>query len=418
LMNLPRMVEAEQRMAKQRLDDHVSAIRRELSPKIRGRVKTGSRIAITAGSRGIAHYPEILATVVDEVRKAGGEPFLIPAMGSHGGATPHGQVEVLRSLGVTQETVCAPIISSMEVDEVGVLKGTPVYVDRNALRADGVIVVGRVKPHTDFKGAIESGLMKMIAIGLGKQKGAEMIHWHLYEGYHELIPAAAKLIMSKVNIVAGLAVLENARHEIAKVKALLPEEFEAEEPKLLEEAKGLLARLPFRDIDVLIVEEMGKNVSGVGMDTNVTGRFWMPGESDPRAPRIRKIVVLDLSEETHGNAIGMGLADFITRRFFEKIDYDSTYVNCLTQGSSETGKTPIWLPSDRDAIETALRICGPIDIPKAKVVRIKNTMELERLWVSESLAKEIKKKPELSRKVKLLGGPREMQFDVLGTLVR
>ena len=339
-------------------------------------------------------------------------------MGSHGGATPHGQVEVLRSLGVTEETVCAPIISSMEVDEVGVLKGTPVYVDRNALRADGVIVVGRVKPHTDFKGAIESGLMKMIAIGLGKQKGAEMIHWHLYEGYHELIPAAARLIMSKVNIVAGLAVLENAGHEIAKVKALLPEEFEAEEPRLLEEAKGLLARLPFRDIDVLIVEEMGKNVSGVGMDTNVTGRFWMPGESDPRAPRICKIVVLDLSEETHGNAIGMGLADFITRRFFEKIDYDSTYVNCLTQGSSETGKTPIWLPSDRDAIETALRICGPIDVLNARVVRIRNTMELERLWVSESLAKEIKKKPELSRKVKLLGEPREMQFDVLGTLVR
>jgi hypothetical protein len=417
-MNLPRMVEAEQRITQQRLDDYVSTIRRELSPKIRGSVKAGSRVAITAGSRGIAHYPEILATVVDEVRKAGGEPFLIPAMGSHGGATPHGQVEVLRSLGVTEETVCAPIISSMEVDEVGVLKGTPVYVDRNALRADGVIVVGRVKPHTDFKGAIESGLMKMVAIGLGKQKGAEMIHWHLYEGYHELIPAAARLIMSKVNIVAGLAVLENASHEIAKVKALLPEEFEAEEPRLLEEAKELLARLPFGDIDVLIVEEMGKNVSGVGMDTNVTGRFWMPSESDPRAPRIRKIVVLDLSEETHGNAIGMGLADFITRRFFEKIDYDSTYVNCLTQGSSETGKTPIWLPSDRDAIETALRICGPIDAPNARVVRIRNTMELEQLWVSESLAKEIKKKPELSWKVKLLGEPREMQFDVLGTLVR
>lgn len=418
MMNLPRMVEAEQRVADQRLVDYISEIRDELSPKLRGRLKAGSRIAITAGSRGIAHYPEVLATVVDEVRKAGGEPFLIPAMGSHGGATPQGQVEVLRSLGVTEETVCASIISSMEVDEVGVLKGTPVYVDRNTLRADGVIVVGRVKPHTDFKGTIESGLMKMIAIGLGKQKGAEMIHWHLYEGYHELIPAAARLIMSKVNIVAGLAIVENARHEIAKVKALMPEEFEAEEPRLLEEAKGLLARLPFRDIDVLIVEEIGKNISGVGMDTNVTGRFWMPGESDPKAPRIGKIVVLDLSEETHGNAIGMGLADIVTRRLFEKIDYDSTYVNCLTQGSSETGKTPIWLPSDMDAIETALRICGPIDVPNAKVVRIKNTMELEHLWVSESLAEEIRKKPGLSHKVKLLGGPREMQFDVLGTLVR
>jgi hypothetical protein len=245
-----------------------------------------------------------------------------------------------------------------------------------------------------------------------------MIHWHLYEGYHELIPAAARLIMSKVNIVVGLAVLENAHHEITKVKVLLPEEFEAVEPKLLEEAKGLLARLPFRNIYVLIVEEIGKNISGEGMDTNVIGRFWMPGESDPIAPRIGKIVVLDLSEETHGNAIGMGLADFITRRLFEKIDYLSTYVNCLTAGSSETGKTPIWLPSDKDAIETALRTCGPIYVTDARIVRIKNTLELERLWVSESLAEEVKRDPKLSQRIKLLSEPREMQFDVLGTLVR
>ncbi len=209
-------------------------------------------------------------------------------MGSHGGATPHGQVETLRSLGITEESVCAPIISSMEVDKIGEIKGTPVYIDRNALRADGIIVVGRVKPHTDFKGEIESGLMKMMAIGLGKQKGAEMIHHNLYEGYHTLLPAAARLIMEKAPILMGLALLENARHETAKVVALEPEEFEAAELKLLQEAKSLLARLPFQELDVLVVEEIGKNISGVGMDTNVTGRFWMPGESDPDAREDRQ----------------------------------------------------------------------------------------------------------------------------------
>jgi len=202
------------------------------------------------------------------------------------------------------------------------------------------------------------------------------------------------------------------------VKAILPGDFMDEEKRLLETAKELLPRIPFKEIDVLIVEEIGKNISGVGMDTNVTGRFWRPGESDPRATTVGKIVVLDLSEETHGNAIGIGLADLTTARAADKIDYDQTYVNCLTQGSGETGKIPPFLPSDRDAIATAVRICGPVDPLKARVVRIKNTQELERIWVSEALAKEVRASPELSSRVKLLGEPREMQFDVLGTLAR
>ena len=283
------MVEARQVIDQPKLDDYVTEVRRQLNAKeLTKKVGKGQRIAITAGSRGIANIPEILRTIVEEVRAAGGEPFLIPAMGSHGGATPHGQIETLRSLGITEESVCAPIISSMEVDRIGEIKGTPVYIDRNALKADGIIIVGRIKPHTDFKGKIESGLMKMIAIGLGKQKGAEMIHHNLYEGYHEFLPAAAHLIMEKAPIIMGLAILENARHETVKVVALEPNEFEAMELKLLEEAKNMLARIPFQEIDVLVVEEIGKNISGVGMDTNVTGRFWMPGESDPRAPEDRQ----------------------------------------------------------------------------------------------------------------------------------
>ncbi len=413
------MIEARQVFDQPKLDDYVTEVRRQLNSKgLAKKVKKGQRIAITAGSRGIANIRLILRTVVEEVKATGGEPFIIPAMGSHGGATAHGQIETLRTLGITEESVCAPIVSSMEVDQIGEIKGTPVYVDRNALRADGIIIVGRVKPHTDFKGTIESGIMKMMAIGLGKQKGAEMIHHNLYEGYHNLLPAAARLIMQKVPIIMGLALLENAYHETCKVVALEPGEFEAAELELLKEAKALLPRLPFKEIDLLIVEEIGKNISGVGMDTNVTGRFWMPGESDPDAAKIDKIVVLDLSPETHGNAIGIGLADLTTRRVFDKIDYPSTYVNCLTQGTCATGKIPIWLPNDRDAIDTALRIIGPIDRSKARAILIKNTQELEHLWISESLAEQVRKDKKLAKRVELIGEPREVQFDVLGTLIK
>ena len=419
-MGFPRMVEVRQRIESPRLDDYVSAIREELRRKdLRGKVRPGWRIAVTAGSRGVTHYAEILAAVVEEIKEAGGEPFLVPSMGSHGGATPEGQIGVLRSLGITPEAVGAPIASSMEVDEVGRLgNGSPVYVDRNALGADGIVVVGRVKPHTDFKGEIESGLMKMMAIGLGKQKGAEMIHWHRKEGYHRLMPEAARLIMEKVPILLGLAVVENARHEIAVVRALEPAEIEDEEKRFLELSKELMARIPFGEIDVLIIDEMGKNISGVGMDTNVTGRFWLPGEEEPRAPAIKRIAVLDLTEEAHGNAIGVGLADVTTKRLASKIDADATYVNCLTAGHIETAKLPVVLPSDRDAIAMAIRTCGPVDPERARVVRIRNTQDLERLWVSEGLAELAAADPELSKRVEIIGSPREMQFDVLGTLAR
>jgi len=417
---LPRMAEVRQKIPSPKLDDFVSEIRRELQRAgLKDKIKPGAKIAVTAGSRGVAHYAEILATVVDEVRKAGGEPFLIPTMGSHGGATPEGQIEVLKSLGITSEAVGAPIRATMEVDFVGRLRnGNPVYVDRNAMKADGIIVVGRVKPHTDFKGEIESGLMKMIVIGLGKQKGAEMIHRFQSEGYHKLLPEAARLIMKKAPIVLGLAAVENAYHETAIVEAIEPEDIESEEVKLLEKAKALLGRIPFKEIDVLIVDEIGKEISGAGMDTNVVGRFWLPGEYEPLAPDIRRIVVLDLTEGTHGNAIGIGLADITTQKLVSKIDYPSTFVNALTGGHPIVAKTPIFLPSDRDAITIALHTCGPIDPQEARVVRIKNTQELGRLWISESLYKTVKAEPELRERLEVIGEPREMQFDVLGNLAR
>ena len=287
-----------------------------------------------------------------------------------------------------------------------------------AIDADGIFPVGRIKPHTDFKGEIESGLLKMLAIGLGKQKGAEMIHWHRYDGYHRILPEAGKLIIEKTNVVMGLAVIENAYHGTASVHVLRPDEFYDREKELLETAKEMLPRLPFKDVDVLVVDEIGKNISGVGMDTNVTGRFWMENEHDPRASRVKKIAVLDLTHETHGNAIGLGLADVTTRRAFDKIDHHQTYVNCLTQGSGETGKIPPFLPNDRDAIATAIRISGPVNPRDARVIRVRNTQDLETVYLSEALVKELEGNPELQSRLEVLEELREPQFDVLGYLTR
>jgi len=288
------------------------------------------------------------------------------------------------------------------------------------MKSDGIVLVNRVKPHTEFKDRIESGLMKMMTIGLGKQKGAETVHGYQSEGYHKLIPMAARLILKKAPIIMGLAIVENAHGEIAVIKALRPEQIETEEMKLLEKSKDLMARLPFKEIDVLIIEKMGKNISGLGMDTNVTGRIWMvmPDEIDPRAPEIRRIVVLDLAEESHGNATGLGLADITTERLVSKIDYNATFVNCLTGTWPELGRTPPFLPNDRDAIRMGIRTCGPIDPEKARIVRIKNTLELERMWISESLYEAVKAGGELPGKIEVIHEPGEMQFDVLGNLAR
>lgn len=420
LFNFPRMVEVEQELVSIKIQDVKSEVSKQLKNiDLASRIKPGSRIAITAGSRGIANIADIIAAIVDEVKKCGGQPFIVPAMGSHGGATPEGQVEILKNYGITPENVGAPIFSSLEVDVLGYLDdGTPIYIDRYAHNADGIIVVNRVKPHTDFKDKIESGLMKMMVIGLGKQKGAESLHSFLAEGYHKVLPEMARLIMKKAKIICGVAIVENGYHETAIIKAIPTEKIEEEEIKLLEIAKKYLPRIPFKDIDLLIVDEIGKEISGAGMDPNVTGRFFVPGEYDPEAPRVKRIIVLDLSPKTEGNAVGIGMADLTTRRVFEKIDFVKTFVNCLTAGWPEAGKVPVFLSCDRDAIAMGLRTAGIRDFKKAKIVRIKNTLELTRFWISEALLEELEKNPELKKKVKVIGEPREMIFDVLGNLAR
>ncbi|MEM3004012.1 MAG: DUF362 domain-containing protein [Candidatus Bathyarchaeia archaeon] len=417
---LPKMFEVEQELTSRPLEDVEAEVEKELQRlKINSRIKPGDRIAITAGSRGIANISKIIATVVKVVKECGGEPFVIPAMGSHGGATPEGQVEILNQYGIKPETVGAPLVSSMEVDLLAELEdGTPIYISRDANSADGIIVVNRVKPHTDFKDDIESGLVKMLVIGMGKQKGAESLHSFLGEGYHKVMQKMAETILKKAKIVCGVAVVEDGLHQTSIVKAMPPEKIVQEEKELLKIAKDYLARIPFKDIDLLVVTEIGKEISGAGMDPNVTGRFTIQEEHDPEAPRVNKIVVLDLTEKTEGNATGIGLADLTTRRVFEKIDYEKTFVNCLTSCWANTGRIPIFLPSDREAIMMGLRIAGIRDYAKAKIVIIKNTLELRRFLISERLKQELEENPELRGRIRIVGGPRELVFDVLGNLAR
>ncbi|HEX2171714.1 MAG TPA: lactate racemase domain-containing protein, partial [Dehalococcoidia bacterium] len=334
--------------------------------------------------------------------------------GSHGGATAEGQVEVLDALGVTEESVEAPIRSSMEVVQLGTTdEGIPVYWDKIAAEADGVIVLNRVKPHTEFNGDLESGIFKMIVIGLGKHRGAATAHQYTVPlSYRTVIPSCGRLILEKANVLAGVAVVENAYHQIAEVAVLAPGEIEAREKALLVRARDLMARLPFEDLDVLVVDEIGKDISGTGMDTNVIGRLMFIGEPEPESPRIKRIVVRDLTAETLGSALGIGLADFVTRRAAEKVDRRVTNINALTAVSPEKARIPLTTETDREAIELALANSGPVTAKTARLVRIQNTLHLKHLIVSEALVPSARSDPRLTILEEI--GP--MSFDGTGTL--
>jgi uncharacterized protein (DUF362 family) len=409
----PRIVQVEQKIDSQRLDDFASTLRNELEAVGLSRsVRKGMRVAITAGSRGIAHIPEILAMIADEVKKAGGQPFLFPAMGSHGGATAEGQLEILNALGITEATAHAPIRSTAETKIVGTLdNGEPVCIDKYAAEADGIIVVNRIKPNTDFKDEIESGLMKMMAVGMGKQKGSRMVFWHGREGYHKTLKEVARVILKNTPILFGVGIVENAEGETAVIKAIASAQIEEEEKKLLRIAKSKEPRIPFKQIDVLVLREIGKDISGTGMDTNVVGRFWLTGEEFPELPDISRIAVLDLTDRSHGNAVGIGLADITTRRVLKKIDFYTVYLNALNAGSPETAKLPMALSDDRTAIWATLNVCGPVKPESAKLVILRNTMTLNRFHISEALI------PEARRaNLEIIGEPHEMEFDLLGNL--
>jgi hypothetical protein len=376
----------------------------------------GKRIAITAGSRGISRIPEILAALVEWLREQGAQPFIVPAMGSHGGGTAEGQRGMLANLGMTEAALGAPVVSSLETVELGRLpNGMPVYIDKHAYQADGIVIVNRIKPHTDYVGEFESGLAKMAAIGLGKLRGADTLHRYGLEGLQKLMPAAARLICRQAPVLFGLASIENAYHEVAQITAVPPEGIAGpQEKELLATAYSLMPRFPFPEIDVLIVEEMGKNISGVGMDPKVIGRVKVHGVADLAACSIRTITVLGLTDETHGNASGIGLADVTTQRLVQGIDFDATYLNCITSGITgiQRALVPVAAPTDRQAIETSFRVCGQPEAQHARAVRIKNTLSLGIMDVSLDLLPQAL--PGFA--IRPIGEPAALPFDLAGNL--
>jgi hypothetical protein len=413
-MAFPKMAAFRQGFAADNLDDVAGGVAGELQRcGLAGRIEPGQRIAITGGSRGIANISQITRVVVDAVRDAGGEPFVMPAMGSHGGATAEGQVEVLASYGLGEADMGCPVQATMDVEEIARLDdGTPVLVNRLALEADGIVVVNRVKPHTSFRGTHESGVVKMLTIGLGCHRGATMAHAQGAQGLARLIPALGAALLERLPVLAGVALVENAYDQTARVTALRPEEFLPREAQLLEEARVNMPRILAHRIDLLIVDEMGKNISGTGMDTNVIGRMMLPGIKEPDEPGVSRIFVRRLSDKTHGNANGVGLSDVITRQLFDAIDFDATYANAFTSTFLNRAYIPIIKADDRDAIASMFEVLRIDDGATARVARIRNTLDVARIQLSEALARD-SDHPDLER----VGDFEPMGFDDDGALI-
>ena len=410
---LPKVAPVRQRFDRPLLTDIEGEITRQLAAGgYFSSLQKGWRVAITAGSRGISNTPLILRTLVREVRKMGCEPFIFPAMGSHGGATAQGQAELLQGMGIHEQSVEAPICSGMETVQIGETDGgLPVYVDAHADRADAIIVVNRVKPHVAFNGPYESGLMKMIAIGIGKQRGADFCHRMGFGCMAENVPAIAKMTIAKKNIVCAVGILENAFHETARIAIMRGTDIAQREPELLREAALLTPRIFFDKLDVLILDEIGKNIAGTGFDTSVVGRYHTPFRTG--GPQITRVLTLDLTDASHGNANGVGILDFTTRRLYEKFRPEHTYPNSLTSTVPDSVKMPMVLKNDRQAIQAAIKTCNVEDRGAARLVRVKNTVELEHIWVSEVLVPYCEQHPNME----LLGPSAPFPFNEDGNLL-
>ena len=377
------------------------------------RAETGRTIAIGVGSRGISHIAAITRATVDHVRDTGGVPFVFPAMGSHGGATDAGQVALLAQLGVTEEAIGCPIRSSMDVVQVGEALGLPVWFDRIALEADAVAIINRIKPHTGYKGPVESGLMKMLAFGGGKHAGAALYHRATFRhGYLAVVRAVAAEVLARCPVAFGVAVIENAYEEVARIAAVAAGDIPAVEPSLLAEAKALLPTLPASPLDVLVVDEIGKNISGTQLDPNVIGRAANKIEPWPEGPSIRWIVALDLTDETRGNAAGIGLVDIASRRVHQKLDWHATITNALSASNPFLAKLPPAFDSDREAIEAALGALGLTEPHEARLIRIRNTLRLDEIEVSESLVDECRQRSG----IEIVGAPAPLVFGADGSL--
>jgi hypothetical protein len=407
-LSLPPVFRVRQRFDRTRLEDSCGAVKRGLAAlPLAAKVRPNARVAITAGSRGIQNLVGMTRAAVDAVKDAGGAPFIVPAMGSHGGATGDGQGRLLADLGISEAAMGCPVVSSMVVEEIGrTPSGFPVYLDRSALHADGIIAINRVKLHTVFRGDVESGLCKMLAVGLGKHAGAQQIH---KVGLQSFLVEAARVILAKAPVIAGVAVLENSLDETMEVHVVPPERFEETDASLLKRVWTILPRIPFDPLDVLVVDEMGKNISGTGMDTNVIGVGGrVAGKIEMGNPFIASVVVLGLTPETHGNANGIGSADITTRRLVDAIDYRATYANVLTTRLWSAGKLPLIFETDREAIQMAV---GETPLDELRLVRIQNTLHLEELAISPALL------PEAERLgLQVLGPPHPLAFDATGRI--
>lgn len=410
---IPKMAKIKVNFDETKIDDLGSVLLQKLQREaIAEKVKPGMEIAIAVGSRGLDRLVEITAVTVKFLQDAGAKPFIVPSMGSHGGATAEGQSEVLAHLGITEETVGCEIKSSMEVVQIGELpNGLPVYVDQYAAAADGMVVINRIKPHTAFRGEVESGMMKMISIGLGKQKGAEACHQLGFKYMAENVPAMAKMIMEHKPFLFGVASVENAFDKVTLIETMTEEEIVEHEPALLVKAKALLPKLYFEQLDVLIIDEIGKNISGDGMDPNITGRYPTPYAHG--GPDVNKMAVLDVTHQSEGNANGVGTADFTTQRLVDKMDREKTYANGLTSTVVAPTKIATTLPNDKETIQASIKTCNILHFEKVRMVRIKNTLELGVIEVSESLLEEVQRNP----KMEIVEDLYELPFDNEGNLL-
>jgi Domain of unknown function (DUF362) len=423
-IEIPRMMEVRQSYPAAKTLDFPALVADQFAKSgVLARVRPGMRIAVGVGSRGVANLKEITRATVDVLKRAGAEPFVIPAMGSHGGATPEGQRAILAGYGVTEETVGAPIDDRMDVKVIGTaLLGDAtreVLFSAAALEADAVLPINRVKPHTDFGGPLGSGIQKMLTIGFGKQIGANNAHRLITrQGHEKVIRAFAEVILKTVTVLGGVAVVEDQHHETAELEVLTPETLVRDEERLLRRAWELMPQLPMDEIDLLIVDEIGKEISGAGMDPNVVNRDIMGysaslmAQGGTKKPHIHRIFVRDLSKATHGNGIGIGQADFTTVRVVKGLDKETTYMNALTSIGIQATKMPMYFDSDREAITEALGTLAPEKDQVLRVVRIKNTLSLDRMLVSEGCAEELKGRAGVS----VVGAARAMEFDGNGNL--
>ena len=415
LIRLPRMMKIRQKYDAARIEDIGGWIISQMDRNLKNHDQyKGKRICITAGSRGIPDLDLIIRTIVAKLKEWGAEPFIIPAMGSHGGATAEGQRELIAGYGITEESVGAPVFSSMEVVEIGALAdGTPVYCDKYAFESDGIVALNKVKPHTDFRGKYESGMAKMLAIGIAKHKGASLFHMKGFASFPDRIPQVCDVFLDKAPVAFGVGIVQNAYDEISEIEIMEKEFILEKDAELLEIAKSKIAKFKFPSIDVLIIDEIGKNVSGNGHDPNITARSNSPGFENMM--KIQKMFIRGLNEETHHNGCGLAMADITTRRCLNSVDFETTWVNVVTSTRLNGGVIPMYMENDYDALMVAIRTCTGVDFSfdKVKVARIKDTLHMEEIEVSESYYDEIVNNPEID----ILSEPYDLKFDQDGFLL-